>query len=76
MVTCALGRSMKKAGMRVPYDVSSQKCRDGWMYVGGGGWNSSELIMSPIVLFMYLFGEMIPAMQHEVSSSGPVWRRR
>ena len=50
MVTCALGRSMKKAGMRVPYDVLSQKCREGWMYVGGGGWNSRELIMSPMVL--------------------------
>ena len=34
MVTCALGRSMKNAGMRLSPELS-QKCRDGCRYVGG-----------------------------------------
>jgi hypothetical protein len=30
-------------------ELVSQKCREGWRYVGWGGWKSSELIRSPIV---------------------------
>ena len=48
MVTWALGLSMKKAGMRDPVDVFSQKCREGCRYVGGGGWKSNELMASPM----------------------------
>ena len=44
MVTWALGLSMKKAGMRDPVDVFSQRCREGCRYVGGGGWKSNELM--------------------------------
>ena len=37
MVTAALGRSMKKAGIPLPLAVVNQKCREGCKYVGGGG---------------------------------------
>jgi len=49
MVTFALGLSMKNAGMRFEYLLVSQKCREGWRYVGDGGWNRRELIKSPII---------------------------
>eukprot|EP00957_Ditylum_brightwellii_P069426 5271168-Ditylum_brightwellii.AAC.1 len=48
-VTFALGRSIKKAGMRPPEAVFSQKCLDGCRYVGDGGWNKRELIRSPMI---------------------------
>lgn len=47
-MTLAFGRSMKNAGMRLEYLLVSQKCREGWRYVGEGGWKSRELIRSPI----------------------------
>lgn len=74
MVTCALGRSMKKAGMRVPYEVLSQKCREGWMYVGGGGWNSRELIMSPMALCVFIYLVVFTSSGLEAEVREGVWR--
>ena len=45
---------MKNAGMRDPASVLSQKCREGWRYVGVGGWKSSDDIISPMVFDVVL----------------------